>query len=122
MSDGYELLPNGIAVEDESVAEEQIHELFTNINLPRRFWDYELEHFDLRNDAKDQSLSAKDRQQKTLAYELTKKYIDNIESIINGGAISMTSSKGNEVESNSIVFRGLEGSGKTLPARVSQPA
>ena len=118
MSRGYELLPSGIAIESESIAEEQIKELFTKINLPRQFWDYELEHFDLRNDSHSKSLSAKDRKQKALAYELTKKYTDNIEEVLAGGVISMPSSKGNEVESNSIVFRGLEGSGKTLLSAV----
>lgn len=114
----YELTPDGIAIEDEAIYEEQLRELFTSINLPRQFWDYELEHFDLRNDSKNKSLPSKDRKQKALAYELTKKYIENMKSLLHGGVITMPSSKGKEVESNSIVFRGLGGSGKTLLSAV----
>jgi len=118
MPEDYKLLPGGIAVEDEKIEEQQIKSILTGINLPLQFWDYELEHFDLRNDANSKRLSAQDKKQKSIAYELTKKYIENIEDILNGGTISMVSSKGQEIEANSIIFRGREGSGKTLLSTV----
>lgn len=114
----YQLGPDGLAIEDDIIVEKQVREVLTSINLPRKFWDYELEHFDLRNDANSQALTVKDRKQKTLAYELTKKYMDNIRTILHGGTISMPSSKGVDVQSNSIIFRGKEGSGKTLLSSV----
>jgi DNA replication protein DnaC len=110
----YKLGPDGLAIEDDFIDEQRIKDVLTSINLPRQFWDYELEHFDLRNDSNNKRLNAKDKKQKTLAYELTKKYTDNIKSILHGGTVSMPSAKGSEVEANSIVFRGKEGSGKTL--------
>lgn len=111
---GYKIV-DGLAVPEESVLIYKKNKIFKNSGIPREYWDMSIENFTINQDSLGNDLSEAEQKQKIKAFNITKDYIDNINSIIKDKTnISILASHGRPAYSNNLIFKGDGGSGKTL--------
>ena len=87
---------------------------YRSIGLPSSHDTLEIENFNVDTDSHHNKLSADDKRMKTKARTFTLKYIEKLSEIIKGGKVTVVNAEDISFSSNSVVYVGGPGSGKTL--------
>jgi DNA replication protein DnaC len=112
--DGY-TIKDGVAFPNDNMILYKKNKFYKNIGIPNKYINSSLEDFSINQDAFGNELNQNDKNLKSKAYNICKKYIKEIKEIVMCGEKLSTKEINNKMfSSQNLILKGSSGSGKTL--------